>query len=685
MSVTAANNIVAISGLTLDFPTYRGRVHALSDVTLAVREGEITGLVGESGCGKSVASMSIIRLLPPGSTEVMSGTIRLRGHDISRASEREMEGVRGKLVSMVFQEPMSALNPTIRIGRQITQVIRRHETVSLAEATSRAEALLTEMQVPDASRIMRNYPFELSGGMRQRVLLAMAFSCNPAMLIADEPTTALDVTVQAQVLMLLKERARQRGTSVLFITHDLAVVAQLCDSVYVMYAGHIVEEGPTRAVLRHPAHPYTRALLRSLPELGHPKQALAAISGNVPDLAHPPAGCAFRPRCAAAHDACRAVPDLFPAPDDAGHRAACWLLPEGASAESAPPAGLDADRHRTASEPAATPLLALEDVAVRFPVGFDWRGRPLGHVHALNGVDLTLRRGETLGIVGESGCGKTTLGQIIMRLLAPSRGRVVFDGIDLDTVDATRLREIRRRFQIVFQDPQSSLDPRMTVWRAITEPLAVAERHANSWLRDKARVLAEEVGLRSDQLERYQHEFSGGQRQRIAIARALAPGPDLLVLDEPTSALDVSVQAQILNLLLALQQRLGLAYLFISHNVAVVRHIADRVAVMYLGQIVELGMAAQVLDSPGHPYTRALLAAVPKIGGDQGIGLPVRSTELPSNLDLPAGCFFRERCPFAAAGCEKPQPLVEAERADAESHLVRCHRLRELPRVTARR
>jgi len=685
MSVTAANNIVAISGLTLDFPTYRGRVHALSDVTLAVREGEITGLVGESGCGKSVASMSIIRLLPPGSTEVMSGTIRLRGHDISRASEREMEGVRGKLVSMVFQEPMSALNPTIRIGRQITQVIRRHETVSPAEATSRAEALLTEMQVPDASRIMRNYPFELSGGMRQRVLLAMAFSCNPAMLIADEPTTALDVTVQAQVLMLLKERARQRGTSVLFITHDLAVVAQLCDSVYVMYAGHIVEEGPTRAVLRHPAHPYTRALLRSLPELGHPKQALAAISGNVPDLAHPPAGCAFRPRCAAAHDACRAVPDLFPAPDDAGHRAACWLLPEGASAESAPPAGLDADRHRTASEPAATPLLALEDVAVRFPVGFDWRGRPLGHVHALNGVDLTLRRGETLGIVGESGCGKTTLGQIIMRLLAPSRGRVVFDGIDLDTVDATRLREIRRRFQIVFQDPQSSLDPRMTVWRAITEPLAVAERHANSWLRDKARVLAEEVGLRSDQLERYQHEFSGGQRQRIAIARALAPGPDLLVLDEPTSALDVSVQAQILNLLLALQQRLGLAYLFISHNVAVVRHIADRVAVMYLGQIVELGMAAQVLDSPGHPYTRALLAAVPKIGDDQGIGLPVRSTELPSNLDLPAGCFFRERCPFAAAGCEKPQPLVEAERADAESHLVRCHRLRELPRVTARR
>ncbi|MBV9520298.1 MAG: dipeptide ABC transporter ATP-binding protein [Hyphomicrobiales bacterium] len=678
MTADLARNVVEIDGLTLDFPTYRGRVHALSDVTLAVREGEIVGLVGESGCGKSVTSMSIIRLLPPGSTDVTSGTIQLLGRDVLGADEREMEGVRGKLVSMVFQEPMNALNPTIRIGRQITQVIHRHERVSAVEAEERAEALLTEMQVPDAQRIMRSYPFELSGGMRQRVLLAMAFSCNPAVLIADEPTTALDVTVQAQVLMLLKERAKQRGTSVLFITHDLAVVAQLCDSVYVMYAGHIVEEGPTRDVLRRPAHPYTRALLRSLPDLGSPREPLAAIAGTVPDLANLPTGCAFRPRCPAAHDACQRVPRLFAAPGDARHRAACWLLYEKTgSLESVPQ--VRADDAPAVGTPAGAPLLALDDIAVRFPVGFDWRGRARGHVHALNGIDLALRSGETVGIVGESGCGKTTLAQAVMRLLTPSRGRIVFDGIDLAELEPSRLREIRRRFQIVFQDPQSSLDPRMRVWRAIVEPLAILGKHSTSWLREKARALAEEVGLRSGQLDRYPHEFSGGQRQRIAIARALASDPDLLVLDEPTSALDVSVQAQILNLFLALQKRLGLAYLFISHNVAVVRHIADRVAVMYLGQIVELGTSAQVLDQPGHPYTRALLASVPKIGSNETLELPVRSMELPSNFHLPIGCFFRDRCPFAGPGCEKPQHLLKTERTADEPRMVRCHRVRALP------
>ena len=673
--------VVEIRDLSLEFPTYRGPVHALSDVTLSVGAGEIVGLVGESGCGKSVTSMSAIRLLPPGSSRITKGNIRVIGRDILSTAERELQDMRGKLVSMVFQEPMNALNPTIRIGRQITQVIHRHERMSRTEAEARAEGLLAEMQVPDARRVMRNYPFELSGGMRQRVLLAMAFSCNPKVLIADEPTTALDVTVQAQVLTLLREKAKERGTSVLFITHDLAVVAQLCDRVYVMYAGKIVEQGRTADVLRRPLHPYTQALLRSLPELGQPKSPLASIAGTVPDLIHPPGGCLFRPRCAFAHDRCAEVPPLLRGGgEEVEHAAACWLLADGPE-DSASKGGTELRSNDTtvpSARPAKQTLLTLDGIEMRFPVGTNWRGRPRGYVHALNGVDLEVQRGETLGIVGESGCGKSTLGQIVMGLLRPSGGRVLFDGIDLGSLPGSEMQRMRRRFQVVFQDPQASLNPRMTVWRVIAEPLAVAGGRTTAWLKDKARELALQVGLRPDQLERYPHEFSGGQRQRIAIARALALDPELLVLDEPTSALDVSVQAQILNLLLRLQRDLDLTYLFISHNVSVVRHVADRVAVMYLGQVVELGPTAEVLDHPGHPYTRALLASVPSLDQSAGLAAPVRGAELPSAITLPTGCFFRERCPFAAAGCDQPQPLRGVS-VETDRHLVRCHRTGELP------
>ncbi len=668
--------VVAISDLTLEFATYRGSVRALDRVSLHVGQGEIVGLVGESGCGKSVTAMSVVRLLPPHATRITGGRIVLLGQDVLAASEEGLEDIRGRSASMVFQEPMNALNPTIRIGRQIAQVIRRHEPVSEAEASARAERLLTEMQVPDARRVMRNYPFELSGGMRQRVLIAMAFSCNPKVLIADEPTTALDVTVQAQVLALLRERARERGISVLFITHDLAVVAQLCDRVYVMYAGKVVEEGTTDDVLRRPLHPYTRALLRSLPEFIEPKQKLASIPGTVPNLMRPPEGCRFRPRCDFAHDACLREPALF-GPRDAGHRAACWLLDEGidepAPSRAATP--IVPAMPRVATEAAAGRLLRLEDVHVRFPIGADWLGRPHGYVHALNGVDLEVRRGETLGIVGESGCGKSTLGQVAMGLLEPSAGRVVFDGVDLWSLDPAGLRRLRRRFQVVFQDPQSSLDPRMPVWKVIAEPFMVGQRHPRSWLKRQAARLGERVGLRTDQLDRYAHEFSGGQRQRIAIARALALEPDLIVLDEPTSALDVSVQAQILNLLMELQQRLGLTYLFVSHNVSVIRHIADRVAVMYLGQVVEEGPATALLGNPAHPYTRALLSAVPSLDRSTEISAPLRNTDLPSAIVLPEGCFFRDRCPVAIAGCERPQALALA---DAGRRRARCQRAEEV-------
>jgi peptide/nickel transport system ATP-binding protein len=672
MSEAAAGALLAIEDLALDFPTYRGVIPALAGISIEVAPGEIVGIVGESGSGKSVTAMSVIRLLPEGAMRVRQGQIRLLGRDVLGASEAGLRDMRGRLASMIFQEPMNALNPTIRIGRQIVQVIRQHEPVGAAEAAARARRLLSEMQVQDAARVMRSFPFELSGGMRQRVLIAMAFACNPKLLIADEPTTALDVTVQAQVLALLRERARERGTSVLFITHDLAVVAQLCNRVYVMYAGRIVEQGATPQVLNRPLHPYTRALLRSLPETAAPKQPLAAIPGTAASPADALAGCAFRPRCDFAHERCTSLPPLLAGPAGPAQRAACWLVAEGVPARAAPAPGPVAET--PAASASATPLLALKALEMRFPAEVNWLGRPQAHVHALNGIDLEVRRGETLGVVGESGCGKTTLGQAVMRLTRPTAGRVLFDGTDIWAASGEALARLRRRFQIVFQDPQSSLDPRMPVGAVIGEPLAVAESKSAPARQARVRQLAEQVGLRPELLARYPHEFSGGQRQRIAIARALALEPSLLVLDEPTSALDVSVQAQILNLLGELQRRLHLTYLFISHNVAVIRHIADRVAVMYLGQIVELGAAAEVLERPAHPYTRALLAAVPRLDAAAGLETPLRSTELPSNRRLPAGCFFRERCPFAAAGCEQPQALAPL----TGSRSVRCHRAAEL-------
>ncbi|MGE0006043.1 MAG: dipeptide ABC transporter ATP-binding protein [Parvibaculaceae bacterium] len=655
--------VVSIRDLSLEFPVYQGAVHALSGVTLDVGPGEIVGLVGESGSGKSVTAMSVIRLLPPETARISGGSIALLGRDVVAASEHSLEDVRGKVASMVFQEPMTALNPTIRIGRQVTEVIRRHERAGEAEAARRAERLLTEMQVPDAERVMRNYPFELSGGMRQRVLIAMAFACNPKVLIADEPTTALDVTVQAQVLSLLRERAQARGTSVLFITHDLAVVGALCDRVYVMYGGRIVEDGATADVLKRPLHPYTQALLRSLPEFAIPRTPLAAIRGTVPSLLHPPPGCMFRGRCPHATDKCREDPPFIAEERNPAHRAACWYANRIAGGDARGEA-----RPEAVPRSSGPPLLVLEKVVMRFPVGATWLGRPRAHVHALNGVDLTVFKGETLGIVGESGCGKSTLAQVIMALQRPSEGHVLFDGVDLAAADEAQLRRIRRRFQVVFQDPQSSLDPRMRAWRLITEPLAVAGERSSRVLKARAAELAGQVGLRAEQLDRYPHEFSGGQRQRIAIARALALSPDLVVLDEPTSALDVSVQAQILNLLMDLQQRLALTYLFISHNVSVVRHIADRVAVMYLGQVVELGAARDILETPVHPYTKTLIAAVPKLSG-RGIAPDPQARELPSNTSLPQGCFFRDRCVYRAEGCERPQHL-----AQFQDRLIRCHR-----------
>ncbi len=686
----APPSILSIRDLSLEFSTYRGAVRALDGVSVEVAPGEIVALVGESGSGKSVAAMASIRLLPPKACRIVGGSIALVGHDVFAESAQAMGHMRGKRASMVFQEPLSALNPTLRIGRQISAVLRRHERMDRSAATAQALTLLSEMQVSDAARVMRSYPFELSGGMRQRVLIAMAFACNPQLLIADEPTTALDVTVQAQVLALIRDRARARGTSVLFITHDLAVVSQLCTRVYVMYAGQIVERGATRDVLCRPLHPYTRALLNSLPESGVPGAPLRSISGTVPSLLKPPTGCRFRARCDRSEGICTEPPPFskssngsnhgaLPSDDRAlgdgdhvgSHHAACWFAQ---ALPITPPERLaDSTRNDRPVSDCRT-LVSIEGLTVRFPVRKNWRGRPTMTVHALNGVDLELRRGETVGVVGESGCGKSTLAQVVMSLLKPNEGQVRFDGTDLRSLKPAELRRMRRRLQMVFQDPQASLDPRMQAWRLITEPLLVAQRMSESALRRRAVELAGWVGVQEEQLERYAHEFSGGQRQRLAIARALASAPELLVLDEPTSALDVSIQAQILNLLMELQARLGLTYLFISHNVAVVRHIADRVAVMYLGQIVEVGPTARVLDQAAHPYTQQLLGAVPRL--HEPLKIPARTVGEPrSNLSLPGGCYFRQRCSRSNDACAEPQIL----RPQPDGSSVRCHRAGSTP------
>jgi peptide/nickel transport system ATP-binding protein len=673
MSDATTAPVLAIRELTLELATDRGMAQALRAVSLEVAPGEIVGLVGESGSGKSVTAMTVIRLLSPRLSRFTGGSILLLGQDLRVVPASAMREMRGKLVSMVFQEPMSALNPTMRIGRQITQVLRRHERMDAAAAARRALQLLTEMHVADPARVVRSYPFELSGGMRQRVLIAMAFACNPRLLIADEPTTALDVTVQAQVLSLIRERAYARGTAVLFISHDLAVVSQLCTRVYVMYAGEIVESGETDDVLRHPCHPYTRALLRSLPETAIPGQPLHSISGTMPSPFGLPSGCRFRERCEWGDARCAEPPPFALVNAPRAHVAACWYAQAAADGgmstleDAAPPP----PAHPPAMVVTATDanLVELAGVELSFAVGRNWLGRPAMSVHALNGIDLEIRRRETLAIVGESGCGKSTLAQLVMGLLRPSAGRVRFDGMDFGAIDAKALRQVRQRLQMVFQDSQSSLDPRMPAWRLIAEPLQVVRQLGSAALRRRAVELAQLVGIREEQLERYSHEFSGGQRQRLAIARALALEPELLVLDEPTSALDVSIQAQILNLLMELQTRLGLTYLFISHNVSLVRHVADRVAVMYLGQIVEIGTAALVLEQPQHPYTRQLIAAVPKLHR-QPMPPDTSAGEQRGNLNLPTGCYFRSRCADAGTGCGETQTM----RLLADGRSVRCHR-----------
>jgi peptide/nickel transport system ATP-binding protein len=651
--------LLEVRDLRVHFVTSRGVVRAVDGVSYDVRRGEIVALVGESGCGKSVSSLAIMRLLARPAGRVSGGEVRFDSRDLLALSDEEMRRLRGRDIAMIFQEPMTSLNPVLPIGLQITEPLSIHLGFDDARARARAIELLGLVGITDPDRRLEQYPHQLSGGMRQRVMIAIALACNPKLVIADEPTTALDVTIQAQILELMRDLVRRLGISLVLITHNLGIVARYADRVNVMYAARIVERGAAADIFARPRHPYTIGLLRSVPRLDRPRRvALETIDGLPPNLLSPPAGCRFAPRCRHAVEACGRDPVL--APVGPGHLASCWREAEIARLTApdsrAPPIAT--------APPAAAPLLEVAGLRKHFAVkakGAGFLSSAISTVLAVDDVSLAVRPGETLGLVGESGCGKTTVGRLVLRLETPTAGAIRFGGVDTASRDAEQLRAMRREMQVVFQDPYASLNPRMTIGQIIAEPLTVhglvADRAAAT-----ARVaqLLTQVGLFDYMAERYPHELSGGQRQRVGIARALAFGPRFVVCDEPVSALDVSIQAQIINLLDGLKRELGLAYLFIAHDLAVVRHICDRVAVMYLGRVMELADRDALYAEPAHPYTKALLdaAPVPDPAIERARAPRALGGELPSPLAPPSGCVFHTRCPSADAACRREIPAL---------------------------
>jgi len=659
--------VLSVQELCVEFPSPRGTVRAVRDVTFDVAVGEIVGVVGESGCGKTVTALSVLGLIPPPG-RVTSGRILVEGRDVVGMSPRELQELRGSRAAMVFQDPMTSLNPVLRIGTQIEEAMLAHRGYDRRRAQKRALELLAQVEVPEPERRASSYPYQFSGGMRQRVVTAMGLANHPPLLIADEPTTALDVTVQAQIMTLLRKLNSEYGMALLLITHNIALVSSLCARVLVMYAGQIVEAGPTREVLRSPQHPYTWMLMRAVPDLDTPRgRQLINIEGSPPELDVLPSGCSFHPRCPHALEQCR-VEDPPPAPGTENHLARCWVLMRNVTQGAPGPAktrSLPAERSLDES-----PLLQVIEVHKEYLVGGSFgRARVL---RAVDGATIAVQPGETLGLVGESGSGKSTLARLILQLERPTRGRISFQDQNLTTMAPNDLRRIRRHMQIIFQDPYASLDPRMTVGDIIGEPLANF-----GWEQDGAQQRIVEVmelcGLSRSLIDRFPHTFSGGQRQRIAIARAIALNPDFVVADEPVSALDVSIQAQIINLMADLQAELSLTYLFISHDLSVVRHVSDRVAVMYFGSIIETGKVEAVYGSPLHPYTSSLLSSVPRIDPDaEAQRLPVTLRgEMPSPLDPPTGCPFHTRCPIAQFPlCSRERPLLEAKRF---GHDAACH------------
>jgi peptide/nickel transport system ATP-binding protein len=675
--------VLEIKDLSTHIQLTKSVVQAVGNIDLQIEAGETLGLVGESGCGKSMTGLSIMGLLPPGG-HIVGGSIQLSGRELVGLPDADMRRIRGNDIAMIFQDPLTSLDPTKSIGYQVAEPVRLHRGASKKEALDRAAEVLGLVGLPRPKERLSDFPHQLSGGLRQRVMIAMALSCEPKLLIADEPTTALDVTIQAQILGLLDDLKNRLGMAMLLVTHDMGVIAGHADRVEVMYAGRLVETTDTTTLFDHMHHPYTQALLASIPRLNQDNtQRLLNISGLPPDLTDPPQGCRYAARCSRATDKCRT--DEPPLTGETySHRFACWHPVDGPLKVTAPVAGegghaspgvtvADRPERDEHGDIPGTPLLEIKDLVKEFPVTSGAiLQRQVGAVHAVSNVSFTVQAGETFGLVGESGCGKTTIGRLVVALERPNSGSIRLAGEEVTTLSGHELRRKRRDLQLMFQDPYSSLDPRMRVGAIIREPLAIQKIGSASDQRKRTLELLDEVGLPRGAVDRYPHEFSGGQRQRIGLARALTLNPRVIVADEPVSALDVSIRAQVLNLMKRLQADHGLTFIVISHDLAVVKYMAAQIGVMYLGKMVEMGSGEDIYRRAVHPYTAGLIATIPV--PEPAIARATRGGaikgEIPSPINPPSGCRFRTRCPYAQERCAEEEPEL---RSFGPGHIAACH------------
>jgi peptide/nickel transport system ATP-binding protein len=667
------NPTLKVDQLTTEIRLKSRAILPVENLSFEIYPGETLGIVGESGSGKTMAAMSIIGLLPPGG-RVKSGSVIFDDKDLTKITEKELQSIRGRQIGTVFQNPMTSLNPSKTIGWQIAESLRIHKMATKKEARDRALEVINLVGIPEAKRRIDEFPHQLSGGMRQRAMIAIALACEPKLLIADEPTTALDVTIQAQILSLLEDLKQRLSMALLLVTHDMGVIAGHADRVLVMYGGRMREEADVEQLFSAMRHPYTQALLSSIPRVDDIRTPyLPVIAGLPPDLIDPAPGCKFAPRCTFASTKCE-EDEPSETLQNHRHRYSCYHPVAGPlhienkdPLESVTPPTGDSLRPK---------MVLTQKISKVYNLHSQITQRQVGQVRAVSEVDLEVREGETLGIVGESGCGKSTLARLLVGLEPPSEGQISLDGQEITQLRKKDLRRKRRNFQMMFQDPYSSLDPRMTIEESIAEPLisqGIGDRQERKRL---VHEMIREVGLLDSSLARYPHEFSGGQLQRVGFARTLILSPKVVVADEPVSALDVSVRSQILNLMKTLQERHNLTYIVISHDLSVINFLADRVGVMYLGRIVEIGTTDSVFRRPAHPYTKALLDSVPV--PDPKVSrlkrAPSIDGELPSPINPPSGCHFRTRCPFAIDLCSQSSPTLQEL---DDNHLVRCHRAEE--------